>query len=165
MSRDDLPDLEWGGEYRHFRRLYAEIFQSAKTGRAVLWVADLPGKGVIGQLFVQLVSGRAELADGSKRAYIYGFRVQPAYRGFGLGTRLLQTAEADLARRGFHWVTLNVGRDNPDARRLYENSGYRVVAAEDGHWTYEDDQGRRHEGEMNGFQVGDRRRDVGRLAG
>jgi ribosomal protein S18 acetylase RimI-like enzyme len=83
------------------------------------------------------------LADGRTRAYIYGFRVRPAYRGVGVGSRLLQTAEADLARRGFRSICLNVARVNQDARRLYERFGYRVVAAESGVWSYLDEQGHR----------------------
>jgi ribosomal protein S18 acetylase RimI-like enzyme len=110
-----------------------------------MWVAELPGKGVIGQLFVQLNSGRSELADGSSRGYIYGFRVQADYRGHGIGTRMMEAAEADLAERKFRWVTLNVGRDNPGAQRLYEKLAYRVVAAEPGDWSYLDEQGRRHD--------------------
>jgi len=145
LTKADLPALEWDGEYSRFRRLFAETYQSAVKGRAVLWVADLPGLGLIGQLFVQLNSARLELADGKTRAYIYAFRVRKSYRGAGLGTRLLQTAEADLVRRGYQWVTLNVGRDNPNARQLYERNGYRVVASEPGIWHYIDETGQRRE--------------------
>lgn len=144
LTREDLPALEWGGEYAHFRRLYREVYQSARVGRAVMWVADLAVKGVIGQLFVQLNSARIELADGVMRAYIYGFRVQPAYRSFGVGARLLQTAENDLSRRKYSWVTLNVARQNLDARRFYEGHGYHVVGPVPGRWSYLDEQGRRN---------------------
>jgi ribosomal protein S18 acetylase RimI-like enzyme len=107
-----------------------------------MWIAELPEVGVIGQLFVQLNSPQSGLADGEERAYIYGFRVRPSYRGAGVGSLLLQTAEDDLARRGFRWTALNVGRDNPDARRLYERFGYRVISAEPGIWSYQDEHGR-----------------------
>jgi ribosomal protein S18 acetylase RimI-like enzyme len=140
-TRTDLLALEWNGEYAHYRRLYRDIYRSSLKGEAVLWVAELKGVGIIGQLFVQLISVRRDLADGHQRAYIYGFRVMPAYRGHGLGTRMMSVAEADLARRGFRWVVLNVGRDNLEARQLYERLGYRVVAAEPGRWSYLDDQG------------------------
>lgn len=143
MIQADLPALEWDGEYAHFRRLYADIFRSASRGKAVLWVADLPGSGIIGQLFVQLNSGRPELADGARRAYIYGVRVKPSFRHHGVGTRLLLTAEIDLVERGFRWVTLNVARENTDARRLYEKLGYQVIAAEPGQWSYLDEKGQR----------------------
>jgi ribosomal protein S18 acetylase RimI-like enzyme len=54
-------------------------------------------------------------------------------------------AEQDLVQRGFTWAVLNVSRENLDARRLYERSGYRVVAGDPGRWTYLDDHGIRHD--------------------
>lgn len=145
LGADDLPALEWDGEFAHFRRLYREIYQSARLGRAVMWVADLPSQGVIGQVFVQLDSARKELADGFSRAYVYGFRVKAPYRSQGVGGRILQAVEADLAGRHFRRVTLNVGRDNPNAQRFYERHGYHVVAAEPGRWSYLDDDNQRHD--------------------
>jgi ribosomal protein S18 acetylase RimI-like enzyme len=145
VLQTDLPALEWEGEFTHFRCLYQEVYRASLEGKSILWVADLPGKGIIGQVFVQLSSNRTELADGVLRAYLYAFRVRPAYRNQGVGRRLLMVAETDLVKRGFRWVSLNVGRDNPEARRFYERYGYRVVAAEPGNWSYLDDQGRRQE--------------------
>jgi len=143
--RTDLPALEWNGEFSHFRRLYQDIFLSYEQGEAILWVADLEGNGVVGQVFVQLFSARPELADGKQRAYIYGFRVQASYRRRGLGTRMLAIVETDLVQRGFERTVLNVNRDNLGARRLYERHGYHVVAAEPGHWSYLDEHGRKRE--------------------
>jgi ribosomal protein S18 acetylase RimI-like enzyme len=140
-TQSDLPALEWDGEFIHFRRLYGEIYQSMCNGRAVMWVIELPGQGIVGQLFVQLFSSRSELADGRNRAYIYGFRIKPSYRRQGFGSQMMAVAEEDLRQRNFHWVTLNVARDNPQARRLYESLGYRVVASDPGKWSYFDHQG------------------------
>lgn len=145
LRQEDLTALEWDGEYRHFRRLYRDIYETARQGKAVLWVAEfVPGK-IIGQVFVQLVSGRKELADGVQRAYVYGFRVRPEYRSCGIGAQMLITLEADLKRRGFRYVTLNVGRDNPNAQRFYERHGYHPVAAEPGRWYYFDDEDQKRE--------------------
>ncbi len=145
LTQEDLPALEWEGEYTHFRRLYQDIYQSARRGEAILWVADLNRVGIIGQLFVQLNSARSELADGVSRAYIYGFRIRPEYRNQGLGTHMLAVVERDLVKRGYRWAVLNVNRDNPDARRLYERLGYQIVAMEAGHWTFLDEKGVRRE--------------------
>jgi ribosomal protein S18 acetylase RimI-like enzyme len=145
VRQGDLRALEWEGEYSHFRRLYSDVFQSTTKGDALMWTADLPGIGLIGQLFVQLNAARKELADGKSRAYIYGFRVKPSYRGLGVGSCLLSAAEADLARREYRWISLNVGRQNEDALRFYKRYGYQVVAAEPGCWSYQDEHGRRHE--------------------
>ncbi|MEJ2599634.1 MAG: GNAT family N-acetyltransferase [Anaerolineales bacterium] len=143
IRKGDLPDLEWEGEYIHFRRLYTEIFQSSVSGKALLWGAFYPREGLIGQLFVQLISARSELADGKQRAYIYGFRIKVPFRGYGIGSYMLHFIEQDLAVRGFIRITLNVSLDNPGARRLYERNGYRVVANEPGNWSYLDHLGRR----------------------
>lgn len=141
VTQQDLLALEWDGEYRHFRRLYRDIYHSACQGRAVLWVADLDPAGVIGQVFVQLDSARKELADASVRAYIYGFRIRPDYRNLGIGGQMLLTLEDDLVHRCYCLATLNVGRQNLEARRFYERYGYQVVANEAGRWSYVDDQG------------------------
>ena len=49
--------------------------------------------------------------------------------------------EGDLLRRGFSYVTLNVAKENPDARRLYERLGYKVTGSKPGVWSYRDDEG------------------------
>jgi ribosomal protein S18 acetylase RimI-like enzyme len=142
IHRDDLPHLEWEGEFSHFRHLYEHAFEQSLQGRAVLWIGELNKESVIGQLFVNLFSSRRELADGTTRAYIYGFRVRRSFQGIGIGSRMLLVAEQDLVRRGYSWAVLNVARDNRSARKMYEARGYRVVAPEPGHWSYIDHLGR-----------------------
>ncbi len=141
MTAADLPDLEWDGEFSHFRRVYADAYQRMMDGKSVLWVADLPGAGIIGQVFIQLTCDREELADGSCRAYFYSFRIKAAFRNAGLGTRIMQVVETDLIQRGFNYVTLYVARTNDDAQRLYVRHGYRIVAPEPGIWNYPDQYG------------------------
>ncbi len=141
VTASDLPALEWGGEFAHFRRVYADAYQRMVDGKSLLWVADLPGTGIIGQVFIQLTCDREELADGIRRAYLYSFRIQPTYRRAGLGTRVMQVVEADLVMRGFEFVTLNVAKTNTDALRLYYRHGYRIVAPEPGVWNYPDQYG------------------------
>jgi ribosomal protein S18 acetylase RimI-like enzyme len=58
---------------------------------------------------------------------------------------LLKTLEADLLQKGFGIVTLNVGRENIDALRLYKRLGYQVVAEEAGKWWYFDHLGKRRD--------------------
>jgi ribosomal protein S18 acetylase RimI-like enzyme len=139
----DLIHLEWDGEYRHFRKLYQEIYESSKKGDAILWVVELNGTGIIGQVFIQLDSVRKDLADGRARAYLYGFRIQPEYRNLGIGSYLLRYVEEDLVSRGFLKVCLNVGRENIDACRLYDRNGYQIVGVEAGNWSYVDENGLR----------------------
>lgn len=142
-EKDDLVNLEWNGEYAHFRRLYADTYMMVEQGAAVIWIAETNGNGLIGQCFVSLKRNRPELADGIVRAYIYGFRVKPEYRNLGIGTRIMQAIEADLKKRGLQQVTLNVGKDNQNARRFYERLGYSVTGEDPGYWSYIDEKGRR----------------------
>lgn len=136
LHEEDLPALEWEGEYTHFRRMYADAYQRMKRGLTLMWVAELQGVGIIGQVFVQFLCDRPELCNGVDRAYLYAFRVRAPYRSRGVGALILSIVEEDLRRRGFRYVTLNVARDNPRAQAFYERHGYHVVAPEPGRWQY-----------------------------
>lgn len=144
-NQDDLPDLEWNGEYSHFRRLYADTYKMVEQDNAIIWIAEMDGKGLIGQCFVSLKGNRPELADGKNRAYIYGFRIQPQFRNQGIGSLMMRTIQDDLQKRGFLQVTLNVGQDNYAAHRFYDRLGYIIVASDPGRWSYIDDKGKRRD--------------------
>jgi len=144
-NQGDLPDLEWNGEYSHFRRLYADTYKMVEQDHAIIWIAEMDGKGLIGQCFVSLKGNRPELADGKNRAYIYGFRIQPQFRNQGIGALMMGTIEDDLRKRGFQHVTLNVGQDNIAAHRFYDRLGYIIVGSDPGQWSYIDDKGKRRD--------------------
>lgn len=137
----DLPELEWDGEYVHFRRVYREVYEQYRAGRTLPWVIDTPTDGIIGQLFVQLDSQDKLLADGLSRAYLFSFRVKPKFQRKGWGTKLLSSVELYLLERGFHWTTLRVSKDNDFARQFYEHRGYSIVGEEQGEWRYIDHRG------------------------
>jgi ribosomal protein S18 acetylase RimI-like enzyme len=145
LRQEDLPGLEWDGEYAHFRRLFADAWQRMEHGLAVHWVAELPGSGIIGQVFIQLTCDRPELADGVHRAYLFSFRIRPAYRNQGLGTLILNIIEDDLRKRKFQAVTLNVAKENKAAQRLYQKHGYLITAHEPGVWSFPDQDGIWHQ--------------------
>ncbi len=141
VRKDDLPALEWEGEYKHFHNLYADTYARMLKGLTVMWVAELPTRGIIGQVFLQLICDRPELADGWQRAYLFSLRIRPEYRNLGLGTKIIQTLEEYVIEKRFSRLTLNVGKDNPDALRLYKRLGFQVVGEEPGTWSYIDDKG------------------------
>lgn len=140
VTEDDLSALEWEGRYQHFRRLYRHALSEAQRGRRILLIAEADGK-IVGQIFIQLSSGRAELADGRTSGYLYAFRVRPDYRGQGIGTELLERAEQILQQRAFRRAVIAVARDNLGALRLYELHGYRQFAEDPGEWSYVDHEG------------------------
>jgi hypothetical protein len=55
-------------------------------------------------------------------------------QGVGIGTRLMQAAEDEIAGRGLRWSQLGVEKDNPGAHRLYERLGYVTFGEEDEVW-------------------------------
>jgi len=102
-----------------FRKIYANAYQNQQKGNAVLWVAELFKTGIVGQAFVQLIGSRPELADGHFRAYIYSVRVKDIFRNSGVGTKIMGHVEKDISHRGFSYATLNVAKQNINARRFY----------------------------------------------
>lgn len=150
----DLLAMEWEGEYSRFRRIYFQVYQRTQRGSAIIWVADLLHIGVIGQVFTQLTAiKKPELANGIKRAYVHSFRVHPAFRREGLGTRLMQTVEMDLVERGYKEITLNVTLTNTGALRLYLELGYKVIGKDPGCWSYYDENNVLQEVEEPGWRL------------
>lgn len=138
---DDLPSLEWEGQYSHYRKAYQRAMKEAEAGRRVLMVAEVGGQ-VVGQLFIVLAGGHVEYADGVASGYLYAFRVRPSYRNQGIGTQLIREAERILLERGFVRAVIAVSKDNAKARRLYERLGYQVFSEDPGLWSFVDHQGR-----------------------
>ena len=62
--------------------------------------------------------------------YICGMALFSEYRGHGIGTRLLALAEKHARDKEFKKLSLMVFEQNADAKRLYENTGYREVSRE-----------------------------------
>lgn len=139
-EQDDLPKLEWHGEYTHFRRVFQRTFEDQTNGYRLMLVADVNG-WPIGQVFIQLESFDDIFMDIRKRGYFYSLRVMDAFRHKGIGTALLREAEAILIDRRYDAVSIAAAEDNPGARRLYERLGYRIIAEDAGRWHYVDHEG------------------------
>lgn len=138
LRQEDLPALEWEGEFTHFRNVYQGVYQRTQTGNAAAWVALSQENTVIGQVFLQLDSERPEWANGWSRAYLYSFRIKPGYRNIGLGAKMVEVVESYLTGCHFSRLTLNVARENADAIRFYKRLGFHIVAEEPGIWSYVD---------------------------
>jgi ribosomal protein S18 acetylase RimI-like enzyme len=142
LREEDLPALEWNGEYTHFRNLYRRTFEEMLQGVRLMMVATQAASGeIIGQVFLQYASGDPRFADGRTRGYIYALRVKAAYQNHGIGRRLIREAEAHLRQKGMRVATIGVAKSNAAAQRLYERLGYRVLGEDAGRWTYLDERG------------------------
>lgn len=137
----DLEAMEWGGEYRHFRRVYQQALREAERGNRAILLAEVGGE-VVGQLLIHFQSVWLRRFPGERAGYLHSFRVKPAFRGRGIGGDLICQAEAILRERGYQRAIISVARANDRARRLYERYGYSVFGEDPGRWTFEDEQGR-----------------------
>lgn len=152
--KQDLPAMEWDGQFTHFRQIYAEVFERTKHNLALIWLVEFSPIGLIGQALVQLHSfGKKGSPNGLLRAYVHSFRVRQGYRRAGLGTKLMAVVETDLKERGFQEVTLNVAQQNPGALRLYQRIGYLKVGTDPGRWSFVDDKGNVQKVEQPGFKM------------
>jgi len=111
--------------------LYAELLARPDT---VLLLAHADGSLVGYGLAHVMAAGDTWVADtwqtGSRIGEIESLAVLPEYRGSGIGTRLLDALETELAAAGVHDLILGVLPGNTDAIRLYQRRGYRPT------WTY-----------------------------
>ena len=75
------------------------------------------------------------LTEGSKadEFVVDSLAVDPAYRGRGVGTALLQKAEERARSMGKRTMSLGVVGENEGAIRLYERQGYRRTYTWDGY--------------------------------
>lgn len=116
----DLRSLEWGGEYTHDRAIIAQTFARTLADASVMLVAEVDSH-LVGQVWLDLAREDA--------AYLWALRVRARWRGRGVGSQLLETAEQLALDRDFAAIELDVERTNHRARRLYTRRGYLVVRA------------------------------------
>jgi len=116
LVEDD--ELSW----QRRRALYADRLTS-DTGFLVL--ATETG-AVVGYAFVCVEEGPDDTFPVEDRyAEVYSLSVTRQLRGHGIGTRLLDFVDQELARRSIHDVTVAVMSANEDALRFYERRGLR----------------------------------------
>jgi ribosomal protein S18 acetylase RimI-like enzyme len=121
LREADTRALEWQGG-ADLRSWYEEQWAQHRSGASCVLVADFNGFP-IGQVAIQWEGKptHPHIPD------LQSFRVFPAFRGMGIGSRLLQASEYTVQARGFAQVSLAVTPHNTAARRLYERRGYHVV--------------------------------------
>jgi ribosomal protein S18 acetylase RimI-like enzyme len=110
--------------------LYAELL--AKPDTILLLATD--GDAVIGYGLAHVLAATDTwIADtwrtGGRIGEIESLAVLPSYRGQGIGTRLLEALESELASIGIRDLILGVLAGNDDAIRLYRRRGYRPTWA------------------------------------
>ncbi len=131
--QDDLPRLEWYGQYAHFRNLFRRAYHEQQLGKRLMLVADCNGFP-IGHIFILFMKDEG----GNKQAYLYSLRVMEMFQTQGIGTKLMIEAESCIMERGYYHATIAAAKSNHAARRLYERLGYQVFMDDRGEWSYTD---------------------------
>ena len=98
---------------------HALQLQATERVRTVL--AELSGR----------VVGTLRLTRESEAAGIYGFAVDPAWQGRGIGRDVLRRVCQQLRDEGVHRIDLEVAVDNDHAMGLYTSLGFTPVTTED----------------------------------
>jgi ribosomal protein S18 acetylase RimI-like enzyme len=144
VTKEDLPALEWEGQYTHFRKVYQHAFKEAERGDRVLLVAEADGK-LIGQIFLHLNALNLGTKLSVPTAYLHSFRVRSAYRNIGVGSKLLHQAEEIMRGMGIQLAVIAVSKSNPRALNFYQKWGFSVFREDSGRWSYLDHLGRLQE--------------------
>jgi ribosomal protein S18 acetylase RimI-like enzyme len=124
------PYVEDGETWAVRGALYAELL--AKPDTILLLATD--GDAAVGYGLAHVLAATDTwIADtwrtGGRIGEIESLAVLPSYRGQGIGTRLLEGLESELASIGIRDLILGVLAGNEDAIRLYRRRGYRPTWA------------------------------------
>lgn len=85
---------------------------------------DLPGLDILSK--AQHV-GSVMRCPGDYEVYIANLGVQPDLRGSGVGSQLINIKKQEAIDNKYKLMSLDVAVANPNAQRLYESLGFRVV--------------------------------------
>ncbi len=141
IREEDLPALEWDGEYTRYRKVYREVFRNFQKGISLPYVAETEEDGIIGQVFLTRKDPNPSYSPRSRYFFLSSFRIKPQFRSRGLGNRMMQICFRDVRSHRIRDIFLNCSSDNNRARRFYEKHGFRIVRLDEGNWTYINDEG------------------------
>lgn len=107
-----------GFDHARIAALLEQLLRAPERGAC--WVAEADGRlqGYLVAVFM------LSLEHGGLMAEIDEVFVTQDSRSGGLGSRLVETAQRELAARGLVRLQLQLGVDNEGARRFYERHGF-----------------------------------------
>jgi len=119
----------WNGEFEALiARIYAEYEEAPHSPPKGLWVADRGGH-IAGSIFVLAA------ADDPSTARLRMLYVEPAFRGLGLGSMLVEQAVRFARQSGYQRLVLWTQDCLVSARRVYQAAGF-TLASEERHHSF-----------------------------
>jgi ribosomal protein S18 acetylase RimI-like enzyme len=103
------------------RVIYEELLADGESFALGAW----RGERLVGYAVVHVAPPDAVWFTGSRYAELTSLCLAPAERGGGLGTKLLDAAEAGMLELGLDQYVIGVDTLNDGARRFYERRGFR----------------------------------------
>lgn len=116
---DERARLDRESWERHFRK---KIQSYVEGDRTEAWIAEDSSGSFLG--YILLGSGGGFLTP-EHHGFIFDVWVAPEHRGKGIGKFLVGWAIDWARRQGFRKIKLEVAESNAQARRLYEEMGFR----------------------------------------
>ena len=131
MVEEDLPLIEWDGEYARYRKVYREVFRNQLIGLTTALIAESPDDGIVGQVFLTKKEPNPTFSPEDRYLFISSFRVKEPFRGRGLGTLMMKMAELIAQREGLPLLILNCARSNQAALTFYKDAGFEGFRLDD----------------------------------
>ncbi|MGV8855939.1 MAG: bifunctional helix-turn-helix transcriptional regulator/GNAT family N-acetyltransferase [Devosia sp.] len=121
----------WNGEFEMLiTKLYGEFVAAPPTPPKALWIAEQAGE-VAGSVYIL----PAAASEGEGTAQLRMLYVEPAFRGQGVGRRLVEEAVRFSREAGYQRVILWTQDCLVGARHIYQNAGFTLVR-EDRHQSF-----------------------------
>ena len=141
LREEDLPALEWDGEYTRYRKIYQEVYRNLARGISFPYVAETAEDGIIGQVFLTRKDPNPAYAGRMRYFFLSSFRIKEPFRDRGLGNRLMEICFRQTREQRLRDIFLNCASDNVRARKKKKKHGFRIVRFDEGNWTYVNHEG------------------------
>lgn len=120
----------WGYEDIHAASSTARFFcDNTERGNAEFWALD-HGGALVGELYVFHDLEDKDFADGKRTAYLCAFRIRTAFRGRGLGTKLICRVIEHTKDLGYQRISIGVDAADVANIRLYKRRGFTIKGKE-----------------------------------
>jgi ribosomal protein S18 acetylase RimI-like enzyme len=107
-----------------------EMLQRCRQCDGQVLVADAGGE-IAGYVTILNRVQSDDLDDGNiEFGLVADLLVRNAYRGTGLGRKLMDAAESSAREQGVRWLRISVMADNTAARELYASTGFSEIYVE-----------------------------------